>query len=146
MLFDYLPPIAPLPCESPRPTQEHPHRQRRSGVFDRGGEFRRPISSKSRPQIMEHALDRSTKALGQRDRVLGPSTPMVRRGRYRAISSAASATSSAYNDIVLKYFEHSVSTDCQNPGTILRCGAESLRTTTTTTTTATTQGVIEAQK
>jgi hypothetical protein len=93
------------------------------------------------------ALDRSIKAPGQRDAVLGLSTPMVRRGRYRAITSIsrapgcpsacegrepynASATSSAHNDIVLKYFKHSVSTDCQNPGTILRCGDESLRTTT----------------
>jgi hypothetical protein len=145
MLFDYLPPIAPLTCESPRPTQEHPRQQRRGSVFDRGGETRHPISSKSRAQIMDlaEALERSAKALGQRDRVLGPSTPMVRRGRYRAISStsraAASAASSAHNDIVLKYFKHSVSTDCQNPGTILRCGAESLRTTTI-------KGVIEAQK
>jgi hypothetical protein len=134
MLFDYLPPIAPLTCESPRPMQEDPRPQRRGSVFDRGEEFRRPISSKSRAQIMEHALERSTKALGQHDRVLGPSTPMVRRGRYRAISSTsragASATSSTYNDIVLKYFRHSGSTDCQNRGTLLRCGAESLRTTT----------------
>ncbi len=103
--------------------------------------------SRARKSWNREALERSTKALGQRDGVLGPSTPMVRRGRYRAISSTsrapgcpsacegrepynAGAASSAYNDIVLKYFKHSVSTDCQNPGTLLRCGAESLRTTT----------------
>ena len=133
MVFAHLPPIAPLTCESPRSKQEYPRPWRRGSVLDRGGEFRHPILSKSRAQIMEHALELSTTALGHRDGVLGPSTPMVRRGRYRAISltskEAASATSSAYNDIVLKYFEHSVSTDCQNPGTILRCGTESPRTT-----------------
>jgi hypothetical protein len=142
MPFDHLPPIA---SESPSPRQEHPRPWRRGTGFDRGGEFRRPISSTSRAQITQRAeaLERSTKAKGQRDGVLGPSTPMVRRGRYRAISStsgeAPSAASSAYKGIVLKYFEHSVSTDCQNPGTILRCGAESLRTTII-------KGVIEAQK
>jgi hypothetical protein len=136
MLFDHHPSTTPIPCESPRPKQEDPHPSRRGSVFDRGGESRRPMSSKSRAQIMDlaDALERSAKALGQRDRVLGPSTPMMRRGRYRAISATsrqgASAASPAYNDIVLKYFKHSASTDCQNRGTILRCGAESLRTTT----------------
>jgi len=136
MLLDHLLSITPVTCESPRP-------RRRGGVFDHAGEFRRSISSKSRAQIIEHALERSAKALGQRDGVLGPSTPMVRRGRYRAISStsqaAARATSSEHKRIVLKYFKHSVSTDCQNPGTILRCGAESLRITTN-------QGSYETQK
>jgi hypothetical protein len=128
MLFDHH---SPATCESPRPRQGHPHPH--GSVFDRGGEFRRPILSKSRAQIMEHALERSTKALGQRDGMLGPSTPMVQRGRYRAISSTsradACAASSAYNGIVLKYFK-SASTDHQNLGTLIRCGAESLRTTT----------------
>ena len=135
MLLDHLPSITPVTCESPRP-------RRRSSVFDHAGEFRRSISSKSRAQIMEHALERSTKALGQRDGVLGPSTPMVRRGRYRAISStsqaAASATSSEHKRIVLKYFK-SGSTDYRNLGTLVRCGTESLRITTNL-------GSYEAQK
>ena len=145
MLLDHLPLITPATCESPRPGQEHPRPWRSGSVFDHGEEFRRPISSNSRAQMMERGgvLERSIKAPGQRDAVLGPSTPMVRRGRYCAISvtsrAAASATSFAHSDIVLKYFKHSVSTDCQNPGTILRCGAESLRTTTI-------KGVIEAHK
>ena len=119
MLFEHLPSMT---CESPHPRQEYPRPWRRGSVFDHGGDFRRSISTKSCAQIME------------RDEVLGPSTPMVRRGRYRAISSTsratASAAPSAYNDIVLKYFKHSGSTDCQNPGTISCCGADSLRTTT----------------
>ena len=135
-LFAHLPPITPFVCESPHAKEKCPHRWRTGSVYDRGGDFRRPISAKSRALVMDRAeaLERSTKALGQRDEVLGPSTPMVRRGRYRAISSTsratASAASSAYNGIVLKYFKHSGSTDCQNPGTISCCGAESLRTTT----------------
>jgi hypothetical protein len=132
MPFDHPPAIT---RESRRLIQEYPRPWRTGGVFDCGEEVRHPISSKSRAQIMERAeaLERSIKAFGQRDGVLGPSTPMVRRGRYRAISStskaAASATSSADNGIVLKYFKDSVSTDCQNPRTIPCCGAESLRTT-----------------
>jgi hypothetical protein len=78
MLFDHLPPIT---CESPRPRQEHPRPWRRGSVFDRGGEFRRPISTKSRAQILERAeaLERSTKAPGQRDGVLGQSALMILR-------------------------------------------------------------------
>ena len=78
MLFDHLPPMI---CESPRPKQEHPRPWRRGSVFDRGGEFRRPISTKERAQIMNRAeaLERSTKAPGQRDGVLGQSALMILR-------------------------------------------------------------------
>ena len=78
MLFDHLPPIT---CESPRPRQDHPRPWRRGSVFDRGGEFRRPISTKSRAQILDRAeaLERSTKAPGQRDGVLGQSALMILR-------------------------------------------------------------------
>jgi len=81
MLFAHLPPITPMTCESPRPKQDHPRPWRRGSVFDRGGEFRRPISTKARAQIMERAevLERSTKAPGQRDGVLGQSALMVLR-------------------------------------------------------------------
>jgi hypothetical protein len=78
MLFAHLP---PLTCESPLPARQCPHHWRRGSVFDRGGEFRRPISTKSRAQIMERAeaLERSTKGKGQRDGVLGQSALMVLR-------------------------------------------------------------------
>ena len=78
MLFDHLP---PLTCESPLPASQCPHHWRRGSVFDRGGEFRRPISTKARAQIMERAeeLERSTKGRGQRDGVLGQSALMVLR-------------------------------------------------------------------
>jgi hypothetical protein len=81
MLFAHLPPITPFSCESPRPTEKCPHHWRKGSVFDRGGDFRRPISTKSRAQIMERAeaLERSTKAPGQRDGVLGQSALMVLR-------------------------------------------------------------------
>jgi hypothetical protein len=80
MLFAHLPPLI---CESPLPAlvRQCPHHWRRGSVFDRGGEFRRPISTKSRAQIMERAeaLERSTKGKGQRDGVLGQSALMVLR-------------------------------------------------------------------
>ncbi len=81
MLFAHLPPITPMTCESPRPKQEHPRPWRRGSVFDRGGEFRRPISTKARALVMERAevLERSTKGKGQRDGVLGQSALMVLR-------------------------------------------------------------------
>lgn len=81
MLFAHLPPITPMYCESPQPREKCPHRWRRGSVFDRGGEFHRPISTKARAQIMERAevLERSTKAPGQRDGVLGQSALMVLR-------------------------------------------------------------------
>ncbi len=81
MLFAHLPPITPMTCESPAPREKCPHRWRRGSVFDRGGEFYRPISTKARAQIMERAelLERSTKAPGQRDGVLGQSALMVLR-------------------------------------------------------------------
>ena len=68
-------------CESPRRREKCPHRWRKGSVFDRGGDFRRPISTKARAQIMERAelLERSTKAKGQRDGVLGQSALMVLR-------------------------------------------------------------------
>ena len=69
MLFDHLPPITPMSCESPSPREKCPHRWRKGSVFDRGGEFRRPISTKARALVMDRAeaLERSTKAPGQRD-------------------------------------------------------------------------------
>jgi hypothetical protein len=81
MLFAHLPPITPMICESPRPKENCPNRWRKGSVFDRGGEFRRPISTKSRALIMDRAeaLERSTKAKGQRDGVLGQSALMVLR-------------------------------------------------------------------
>ena len=81
MLFAHLPPITPMICESPRRREKCPHRWRKGSVFDRGGDFRRPISTKARAQIMERAelLERSTKAKGQRDGVLGQSALMVLR-------------------------------------------------------------------
>jgi len=68
-------------CESPHPREKCPHRWRKSSVFDRGGDFRRPISTKARALVMERAevLERSTKAKGQRDGVLGQSALMVLR-------------------------------------------------------------------
>jgi len=81
MLFAHLPPITPMSCESPQSREKCQHRWRRGSVFDRGGEFHRPISTKARAQIMERAevLERSTKASGQRDGVLGQSALMVLR-------------------------------------------------------------------
>jgi hypothetical protein len=81
MLFAHLPPITPMSCESPRPREKCPHRWRKGSVFDRGGEFYRPISTKSRALVMDRAeaLERSTKAPGQRDGVLGQSALMVLR-------------------------------------------------------------------
>ena len=81
MLFAHLPPITPMTCESPRPRETCPHRWRKGSVFDRGGEFRRPISTKARALVMDRgeALERSTKAPGQRDGVLGQSALMVLR-------------------------------------------------------------------
>jgi len=78
MLFDHLPPMT---CESPRPKQEHSRPWRRGSVFDRGGEFHRPISTKSRALVMDRAeaLERRTKAPGQRDGVLGQSALMILR-------------------------------------------------------------------
>jgi hypothetical protein len=78
MLFAHLPPMT---CESPRPREKCPNRWRKGSVFDRGGEFRRPISTKSRALVMDRAeaLERSTKAFGQRDGVLGQSALMVLR-------------------------------------------------------------------
>jgi hypothetical protein len=78
MLFDHLPPIT---CESPRPKQEHSRPWRRGSVFDHGGEFHRPISTKSRALVMDRAeaLERRTKAPGQRDGVLGQSALMILR-------------------------------------------------------------------
>jgi len=80
MLFAHLPPITPMTCESP-PRETCPHRWRKGSVFDRGGEFRRPISTKARAQIIDRAevLERSTKGKGQRDGVLGQSALMVLR-------------------------------------------------------------------
>ena len=70
-----------MTCESPRPKQEHPRPYRRGSVFDRGGEFYRPISTKARALVMDRAeaLERRTKARGQRDGVLGQSALMVLR-------------------------------------------------------------------
>jgi hypothetical protein len=81
MLFAHLPPITPFVCESPSPREKCPHRWRKGSVFDRGGDFRRPISTKARALVMERAevLERSTKAKGQRDGVLGQSALMVLR-------------------------------------------------------------------
>jgi hypothetical protein len=81
MLFAHLPPITPLTCESPRPRHDHPRPWRRGSVFDRGGEFRRPISTKARALVMARAeaLERSTKGKGQRDGVLGQSALAVLR-------------------------------------------------------------------
>ena len=81
MLFAHLPPITPFVCESPSPKEKCPHRWRRGSVFDRGGDFRRPISTKARALVMDRAeaLERSTKAKGQRDGVLGQSALMVLR-------------------------------------------------------------------
>jgi hypothetical protein len=81
MLFAHLPPITPMICESPRPREKCPHRWRKGSVFDRGGDFRRPISTKSRALVIDRAeaLERSTKAKGQRDGVLGQSALMVLR-------------------------------------------------------------------
>jgi hypothetical protein len=78
MLFAHLPPMT---CESPRPRQECPHRWRKGSVFDRGGEFYRPIPTKARALVMDRAeaLERSTKEKGQRDGVLGQSALMVLR-------------------------------------------------------------------
>ena len=80
-LFAHLPPITPFVCESPSPREKCPHRWRRGSVFDRGGEFRRPISSTARAQVMDRAeaLERSTKARGKRDGVLGQSALMILR-------------------------------------------------------------------
>jgi hypothetical protein len=80
-LFAHRPPITPFVCESPSPREKCPHRWRRGSVFDRGGDFRRPISTKSRALVMDRAeaLERSTKAKGQRDGVLGQSALMVLR-------------------------------------------------------------------
>jgi hypothetical protein len=81
MLFDHLPPITPMSCESPSPREKCPYRWRKGSVFDRGGEFRRPISTKARALVMDRAeaLERSTKAPGQRDGVLGQSALMILR-------------------------------------------------------------------
>jgi len=81
MLFDHLPPITPMSCESPSPREKCPHRWRKGSVFDHGGEFRRPISTKARALVMDRAeaLERSTKAPGQRDGVLGQSALMILR-------------------------------------------------------------------
>ena len=81
MLFAHLPPITPFSCESPRPREKCPNRWRTGSVFDRGGEFRRPIPTKARALVMERAeaLERSTKAFGQRDGVLGQSALTVLR-------------------------------------------------------------------
>ena len=81
MLFAHLPPITPMSCESPSPREKCPHRWRKGSVFDRGGEFRRPISTKARALVMDRAeaLERSTKSPGQRDGVLGQSALMVLR-------------------------------------------------------------------
>jgi hypothetical protein len=78
MPFDYLPPIT---CESARPSQEHPRPWRNGSVFDHGGEFHRPISTKSRALVMDRAeaLERRTKAPGKRHGVLGQSALMILR-------------------------------------------------------------------
>jgi hypothetical protein len=66
-------------CESPR--QEHPRPWCKGSVFDPGGRYRRPISTRQRAQILERAeaLERTTKPKGQRDGVLGQSALMVLR-------------------------------------------------------------------
>ncbi|MGD0046642.1 MAG: helix-turn-helix domain-containing protein [Bryobacteraceae bacterium] len=81
MLFAHLPPITPMSCESPSPREKCPNRWRKGSVFDRGGEFRRPVSTKARALVMDRAeaLERSTKAPGQRDGVLGQSALMILR-------------------------------------------------------------------
>lgn len=81
MLFAHLPPITPMSCESPSQREKCPNRWRKGSVFDRGGEFRRPVSTKARALVMDRAeaLERSTKAPGQRDGVLGQSALMILR-------------------------------------------------------------------
>jgi hypothetical protein len=80
-LFAHLPPITPMTCESPHPKEKCPHRFRRGSVFDRGGEFYRPIPTEARALVMDRAetLERRTKGKGQRDGVLGQSALMVLR-------------------------------------------------------------------
>ena len=70
-----------MSCESSSPKQKCPHRWRKGSAFDRGGEFRRPVSTKARALVMDRAeaLERSTKAPGQRDGVLGQSALMILR-------------------------------------------------------------------
>jgi hypothetical protein len=77
-LFAHLPPMT---CESPQPREKCPHRWRRGSVFSREGEFYRPISTKDRALVMDRAeaLERSTKAKGRRDGVLGQSALRVLR-------------------------------------------------------------------
>lgn len=81
MLFAHLPPITPMTCESPQPREKCSNHWRKGSVYDRGGEFRRPISTKARALVMDRAeaLERSTKGYGQRDGVLGQSALMVLR-------------------------------------------------------------------
>jgi hypothetical protein len=80
-LFAHLPPITPLTCESPHPSEKCPHRWRKGSVFSREGEFYRPLEDDDRARVMDRAeaLERRTKHPGQRDGVLGQSALTILR-------------------------------------------------------------------